>query len=87
MAYRFEPAPDTARMGAVRSSSEKLGTLEWAARLDPGSYRIQMLLGYAWRNHDRCDLARPHAEAARELFPNHPAPRQLLAACRGRAAR
>ncbi len=72
---------------AVFSSSEKLGTLEWAARLDPGSYRIQMLLGYAWRNHDRCDLARPHAEAARELFPNHPAPRQLLAACRGRAGK
>ena len=72
---------------AVFSSSEKLETLEWAARLDPGSYRIQMLLGYAWRNHGRCDRARPHAEAARELFPNHAAPRQLLAACRGRPAR
>jgi O-antigen ligase len=70
---------------AVFSSSEKLGTLEWAGRIDPGSYRIQMLLGYAWRNRGRCDLARPHAEAARVLFPNHPAPRQLLAACRARA--
>jgi O-antigen ligase len=72
---------------AVFSSSEKLGRLEWAARLDPGNYRIQMLLGYAWRNHGRCDLARRHAEAARELFPNHPAPRQLLAACRARTPR
>lgn len=72
---------------AVFSSREKPGTLEWAARLDPGSYRIQMLLGYAWRNRGRCDLARPHAEAARALFPNHPAPRQLLAACRSRTAR
>jgi O-antigen ligase len=66
---------------AVFSSSEKMGTLERAGRLDPGSYRIQMLLGYAWRNRGRCDLARPHAEAARALLPNHPAPRQLLAAC------
>jgi len=72
---------------AVFSSSEKPGTLEWAARLDPGSYRIQMLLGYAWRNRGRCDLTRPHAEAARALFPNHPAPRQLLAACRSRTGR
>jgi hypothetical protein len=72
---------------AVFSSSEQPATLEWAARLDPGSYRIQMLLGYAWRNRGRCDLARPHAEAARRLFPNHPAPRQLLATCRARTAR
>jgi O-antigen ligase len=69
---------------AIFSASERLGTLEWAGRLDPGSYRIQMLLGYAWRNRGRCDLARPHAEAARALFPNNPAPRQLLAVCRDR---
>jgi O-antigen ligase len=72
---------------AVFSSSQRLGTLEWAGRLDPGSYRIQMLLGFAWRNRGRCDLARPHAEAAHALLPNHPAPRQLLAACRSRSAK
>jgi len=72
---------------AVFSSGEKMGTLERAGRLDPGSYRIQMLLGYAWRNRGRCDLARPHAEAARALLPNHPAPRQLLAACHVRDPR
>ncbi len=72
---------------AVFSRSEKMGTLERAGRLDPGSYRIQMLLGYAWRNRGRCDLARPHAEAARALLPNHPAPRQLLAACHVRDPR
>jgi hypothetical protein len=72
---------------AIFSASEKPERLEWAARLDPGSYRIQMLLGYAWRNRGRCDLARPHAEAARAFFPNHPAPRQLLAACRTRTGK
>jgi O-antigen ligase len=71
---------------AVFSNSEKVETLEWAGRLDPGSYRIQMLLGYAWRNRGRCDRARPHAEAAHGLFPYHAAPRQLLAACHGRPA-
>jgi len=57
-------------------------TREWAGRIDPGNYRIQMMLGYSWRDRGRCDRARAHAEAARALFPNHPAPRNLLAACR-----
>ena len=66
---------------AVFTGSGKPATREWAARLDPGSYRIHMLLAYEWRNRGRCNRARPHAEAARMLYPNHPAPRQLLAAC------
>ncbi|HEX5386549.1 MAG TPA: O-antigen ligase family protein [Gemmatimonadales bacterium] len=57
-------------------------TLEWAARMDPGSYRMQMLLGYAARDRGRCTEVRRHAEAAHRLLPNHPAPRRLLAACR-----
>jgi O-antigen ligase len=56
--------------------------MERAAAIDPGSYRIRMLLGYTWRNRGRCDRARLHAERARGLFPNHPAPKQLLGACR-----
>jgi Flp pilus assembly protein TadD len=56
-------------------------TMEAAARIDPGSYRIEMLLGRAWARAGRCDRAIPHATAARELFPNHPAPAQLLRAC------
>jgi O-antigen ligase len=67
---------------AVFNGSRKLATREWAGRLDPGNYRIQMLLAFEWRNRARCDRAWPHAAAARELYPNHPAPRQLLAACR-----
>jgi O-antigen ligase len=69
---------------AAYGESGRLSAMERAARIDPGSYRISMLLGYAWRNRGRCDLGRRHAERARAQFPNHPAPRALLAACRRR---
>lgn len=59
-------------------------TMERAARLDPGSYRIHMLLAESWRAARRCARARPHAEAAAELFPHHPAPAALLRACGNR---
>ena len=57
--------------------------LELAAKVDPGSYRIHMRLAQEWRAARRCDRARPHAQRARELFPNHPAPRIVLRACGG----
>jgi hypothetical protein len=56
--------------------------LELAARVDPGSYRIHITLAQAWRRAERCGQARPHAERARELFPNHPAPYLVLRGCR-----
>jgi O-antigen ligase len=62
-------------------------SMELAARLDPGSYRIQMLLAQSWRTAGRCDRARPHAQAAADLFPHHPAPRTLLRVCRRRQER
>jgi len=52
-----------------------------AAAIDPGSYRIRMLLARAWARAGRCDRAIPLARDARRLFPNHPAPQQLLRAC------
>jgi Flp pilus assembly protein TadD len=55
--------------------------MELASRMDPGSYRIQMLLGKAWLERGRCDQARPHAQAARDLFPNNPSPARVLRAC------
>ena len=61
--------------------------MELAAAIDPGSYRIHMLLGRAWARAGRCDRAIPQATAARNLFPNHPAPRQLLRACGVRVRR
>ena len=63
--------------------------MELASTIDPGSYRIHMILAQQYRAARRCDLARPHAERAAALFPNHPAPRLLLKACssRGRKRR
>jgi O-antigen ligase len=57
--------------------------LELAAKVDPGSYRIHMLLAQKWRAAGRCQRAFPHAQRAHELFPNHPAPRVVILACRG----
>jgi len=58
--------------------------MELAARLDPGSYRIHIALAQEWRRAGRCDRARDHAERARDLFPNYPAPDAVLRACRRR---
>jgi hypothetical protein len=56
--------------------------MELAARLDPASYRVHITLAQDWRRAGRCDRARDHAEQARELFPNYPAPAVVLRACR-----
>jgi hypothetical protein len=79
-------ARSAGQLGAMMAygTAGRLADMERAAVIDPGSYRIRMLLGYAWRNRGRCDRAREHAARAQRLFPNHPAPRQLLAACRRR---
>jgi hypothetical protein len=79
-------ARSISQLGAMMAYGERgrLADMERAAAIDPGNYRIRMLLAYAWRNQGRCDRARGHAERARRLFPNHPAPQQLLAACRRR---
>jgi len=65
----------------VIASGGRREALEVAARLDPGSYRIHMLLAQQWRTARRCDRARPHAERATELFPTHPAPKAILRTC------
>lgn len=67
---------------AAYGDGTRLAAVERAARIDPGSYRLQMLAAYGWRDRNRCAAARGYAAAAQRLFPNHPAPRALLAACR-----
>ena len=62
-------------------------TMETAATVDPGSYRIHMLLAQGWARARRCARAIPHAEAARALFPNYPAPTRLLRSCGVRTRR
>jgi hypothetical protein len=72
-------AAQTVAMGVFGDGARR--SMEAAVAIDPGSYRIRMLLGRAWARAGRCDRAVPHANAAREMFPNHPAPVQLLRAC------
>ncbi len=54
--------------------------LQWAARLDPGSYRLEMLLA-GTVSRGQCATIRTHASAAHELFPYHDAPARLLRGC------
>jgi O-antigen ligase len=72
---------------AVAGPGWSIPDLEQAVALDPGSYRLRMLLAQAWLRRGRCDRARPHAEAAAELFPYLPEPKRLAAACRGSRSR
>jgi hypothetical protein len=59
--------------------------LEVAARLDPGSYRIQIRLAQEYAEEHSCNRVKQHAGAARALFPAAPEPRRLLVVCSGRA--
>lgn len=79
-------AAQTTAMAVFSEARGRQGQ-EIAARIDPGSYRIHMLLAQAWRAGGRCDRARPHAEAAQTQFPHYPAPKRLLRACGVRRAR
>ena len=72
---------------AVYANADTRATQEIAARIDPGSYRIRMLLAQAWRAAGGCRRARPHAEAAAAMFPHYPAPRVVLRACGARRGR
>jgi O-antigen ligase len=74
-----------AQLGAMRLYSIGRGAdaRELAARIDPANYRIRLWLAGAWIARGRCDLGRPHAEAARALFPLLPTPQRFLKNCRG----
>jgi O-antigen ligase len=78
----FHSFSQVAAMAISDSGSRE--ALELGAKVDPGSYRIHMRLAQQWRAAGRCDRARPHAQRARELFPNHPAPRVVLRGCGGK---
>jgi len=76
-------AMTAARVEAMRLYSRgTLAALEDAARLDPGSYRIRLRAAQAWAARGECRRARPHALAARALFPHARAPGDVLARCR-----
>jgi O-antigen ligase len=58
-------------------------TLELAARMDPGSYRIQLRLAEAYAHGHSCTRARAHAATAHALFPSATSPRRVVAECGG----
>lgn len=61
--------------------------LVWASRLDPGDYRLHMLLARKPGGRGACAAVREHAADANELFPYHEAPRRALRACGVRVKR
>ena len=54
-------------MGVFAGGERK--AMESAAAIDPGSYRIRMLLARAWARAGRCDRAIPHATGRPRAVP------------------
>lgn len=63
---------------AVAGAGSSHARLRWASMLDPGSFRLQILLAQRARG---CRAARTHAARAHELAPAHNEPRRILARC------
>ena len=66
---------------SLYATSSKASSLERASAMDPGSFRIHVRLAQLYVGRGDCRRARPHAAAAKQLFPSSPAARRLLAAC------
>ena len=49
--------------------------------MDPGSYRIQVMVAQSYRRRGRCREAIPFAQQAATLFPGASEPRAILRAC------
>ncbi len=62
-------------------SGQRLTSVERAAMLDPGSYRIQLRLAILALNSRGCTLATPYARRAAGMLPAAGAPRRILARC------
>jgi hypothetical protein len=52
-----------------------------AAALDPGNYRIQVLVAQSYRRRGRCAEAVPYARQAGRLFPEAAEPKAILRSC------
>ena len=59
----------------------RLSTRAEAAAMDPGSYRIQVMVAQSYRRRGRCKDAIPFARQAAHLFPEAAEPRAILRAC------
>lgn len=63
------------------SSANTIAAYDRAAIADPGSYRIQIRIAELGAERTRCDLVKPHAMRAHDLFPAAAEPAHLLASC------
>lgn len=59
-----------------------VAAVEQALVKDPGSYRIQMRAADLLLARGQCNKAHEHAQRAKSLFPNAPAPKHVLGQCR-----
>ena len=66
---------------SLATEGARLTSLERASGYDPGSFRIHVRLANAYAGRGDCKKARPHADAARRLFPSSPAARRAAAGC------
>jgi O-antigen ligase len=69
---------------AAFNGTTRLSSMQTAATLDPGSYRIRVRLAQAYLGRGDCTHARAEARAARGLFPNASEPKRILNACGSR---
>ncbi|MDB4947491.1 MAG: hypothetical protein JWM27_140 [Gemmatimonadetes bacterium] len=72
---------------AIADGSRRPVRLEEASALDPGSYRIHVMLAEAYARRGQCAKLKPHAEAAHALLPEAGQARQLRAQCGGSGKR
>lgn len=64
-------------------STGRAASINTAARLDPGNFRVRVRQAELAAARGKCADVRASAGAAREMFPEAGAPRRLLAACGG----
>ena len=65
----------------IAGSGRSVRRVTLAARIDPGSYRLHMILSGVAGAHGPCSRVRVHGAAAHALFPHHDAPARVLRAC------
>jgi O-antigen ligase len=65
----------------LAGSGRSVRRVTWAARVDPGSYRLRMLLSGVPGARGPCSRVRVHGLAAHRLFPHHVAPARVLRSC------
>ncbi len=81
-------ARSTAQAAAMlmAGSGRSVRWVSWAARVDPSSYRLHMILAGGPGARGPCSRVRLHGAAAHRLFPHHEAPVRVLRSCGIRAS-